>query len=114
MWVLKCVHSNVIIAAEHSIVIIYVRSSLRLSVDSFITFFSPLKDLKSQNIDDFEYHLLTNFASLARKQKNDAEYVLAEFMKLLSDERYVCMPMCPCLPVCVRQIKFMPSFGGTD
>ena len=52
------------------------------------------KELKSQNVDDFEYHLLSNFASLARKQKNDAEYVLAEFMKLLSDERYVRIGSC--------------------
>ena len=60
----------------------------------FLFAFSPLflhltQDLKSQNIDDFEYHLLTNFAALGRKQKNDAEYVLAEFMKLLSDEQTV-------------------------
>lgn len=45
--------------------------------------------MKSQNADDFDFHLLTNFVSLARKQKSDAEYVLAEFMKLQSDERYV-------------------------
>ncbi|KAI2804077.1 Tetratricopeptide repeat protein 21B [Blomia tropicalis] len=47
-----------------------------------------LEGTKSQNIDDIEYKLLANLTSLSRKQKNDAEYVLSEFMKLLSDERY--------------------------
>lgn len=47
------------------------------------------KNLKARNADDFEYNLLNYLVILARKQKSDAEYVVGELMKLMSEERYV-------------------------
>lgn len=50
-----------------------------------------LDELKSQNIDSLEHQILSNIVALSRRLKSDAEYVLADFMKLLSEERYVRM-----------------------
>ncbi|XP_027204714.2 tetratricopeptide repeat protein 21B-like isoform X2 [Dermatophagoides pteronyssinus] len=44
--------------------------------------------LKLQNPEDFQVHLLNNLVLLAKKQKNDAEFVLSDLMKYLSNERY--------------------------
>lgn len=46
--------------------------------------------LRLQNPEDFHVHLLNNLVLLAKKQKNDAEFVLSDLMKYLSNERYVC------------------------
>ncbi|KAH7636639.1 tetratricopeptide repeat protein 21b-like [Dermatophagoides farinae] len=44
--------------------------------------------LRLQNPEDFHVHLLNNLVLLAKKQKNDAEFVLSDLMKYLSNERY--------------------------
>lgn len=52
------------------------------------------QNLKGQVMDEFDYHLLSYFVILARKQKSDIEYVLSELMKLLSEDRYVSKLTC--------------------